>query len=82
MRRNLAVAGIPVRALARRRFAIGDECILEGTGECFPCSRMESALGDGGYAAMRGHGGIIARVLRGGVIRRGAVVRALPVERT
>jgi MOSC domain-containing protein YiiM len=81
LRRNLVVSGIPVRALARRRFRIGDGCVLEGVGECFPCGRMEEALGDGGYSAMRAHGGIIARVHVGGSIAIGQPVVALPVER-
>lgn len=70
LRRNLVVAGIPLIALKNRRFRIGD-IVLEGTGPCDPCSRMENALGEGGYNAMRGHGGITARVLRGGRIRIG-----------
>lgn len=76
-RRNLVVAGVNLRALARARFRIG-ACLLEGTGECHPCSKMERALGDGGYAAMRGHGGILARVVEGGTIRLGDPVRIAP----
>lgn len=70
LRRNLVVAGINLKALERCAFRVG-EVVLEGTGPCHPCGRMEDALGPGGYAAMRGHGGITARVLCGGTVRVG-----------
>ena len=74
LRRNLLVAGINLLGLQRRRFRIGD-AVLEVTGLAHPCSRMEEALGPGGWNAMRGHGGITARVVTAGVIRLGAEVR-------
>lgn len=77
LRRNIVVSGLPLIALKGRRFRIG-EVLLEGTDECDPCSRMEDALGPGGYNAMRGHGGLCARVLEGGVLRRGDEVVSLP----
>jgi len=74
LRRNLMVSGINLLALRNCTFAIGD-VVLAGTGVCAPCSRMEAALGAGGFNAMRGHGGITARVVAGGVLRVGDAVR-------
>ncbi|WP_425491876.1 MOSC domain-containing protein [Luteimonas saliphila] len=73
LRRNLVVSGIPLVALKGNRFRIGD-VLLEGTVACDPCSRMEAALGAGGYNALRGMGGLCARVLEGGELRVGDAV--------
>ena len=73
LRRNLLVSGINLLALKDRPFWVG-EVLLEGSGPCHPCSRMEEALGPGGYNAVRGHGGVTARVLRGGTLRVGDAV--------
>lgn len=77
LRRNLLVSGINLLALKGREFNIGS-CRLVYTGPCDPCSLMEQKLGPGGLNAMRGHGGITAKVLAGGTISVGDEVRALP----
>lgn len=68
LRRNIVVNGINLLALKGKQFLIGD-AVLEFTGLCHPCSFMEQTLGAGGYNAVRGHGGITARVVRSGLIR-------------
>jgi MOSC domain-containing protein YiiM len=78
LRRNIVVQGVNLLALKERRFRIG-AALLETSGECHPCSRMEETLGVGGYNAVRGLGGLTARVIEGGVVRLGdPVVRLDP----
>ncbi|AME28300.1 molybdenum cofactor sulfurase (plasmid) [Burkholderia sp. PAMC 26561] len=73
LRRNLVTRGINLLALKDRKFGIGD-AMLEMTGECHPCSRLEETLGVGGYHATRGFGGITAKVLTRGRIGVGEAI--------
>ncbi len=76
-RRNVVISGINLQALKEQQFCIGSEVILETTGPCHPCSRMEENLGQGGYHAMIGHGGITTRVIQGGSIQLGDQVQMI-----
>ncbi|RYD62796.1 MAG: MOSC domain-containing protein, partial [Verrucomicrobiaceae bacterium] len=66
-------SGINLLTLKNAKVRVG-AALIEIVGPCAPCSRMEEVIGLGGYAAMRGHGGMTARILEGGAIRVGDAV--------
>nr|WP_207203989.1 MOSC domain-containing protein [Pseudomonas sp. TH31] len=78
LRRNLAISGINLFSLKGRRFKIG-QAIFETTGWCQPCVRLQNNLGPGTFQAIRGHGGITARVIQSGIIRLADTVSVEPI---
>jgi MOSC domain-containing protein YiiM len=79
VRRNIVVKGVNLNALKSKQFRLG-EAVMEMTGFCHPCERMEQNLGKGGYNAMRGHGGITCRVIKEGRITIGDTVNVIDVQ--
>jgi MOSC domain-containing protein YiiM len=82
VRRNLVTRGVDLEAARHRHLLVGG-VLLRVTGPCDPCARMEEALGEGGWEALRDRGGLTAVVLTGGLIRLGDAVRItdpIPVE--
>jgi MOSC domain-containing protein YiiM len=75
-RANLLVDGLDLPQRAGALLRIGDEVALEITIECDPCSRMEQ-IEPGLKAALTPdwRGGALARVISGGEIRIGDVIR-------
>ncbi|MEL6550047.1 MAG: MOSC domain-containing protein [Pseudomonadota bacterium] len=73
LRRNIVVSGINLAALRKGQVRLGT-AVLEVSGPCPPCSRMEETLGHGGYSAVRGHGGMYASVLAPGIVSLGDAV--------
>lgn len=78
LRRNIVVSAINLFSLKGRRFRIG-QAIFETTGWCQPCARLQDNLGPGTFQAVRGHGGITARVLQGGIIRLDDTIQVEPI---
>ncbi len=76
LRRNLAISGLALAVTTSGCLSFGD-VLLELTGPCSPCQRMDKALGAGGRQAMAGKGGLTARVIRGGQLRVGDAVTLL-----
>ncbi len=79
LRRNIVVSGINLLALKNAQVTVGN-ATLKITGQCHPCSKMEKRLGEGAYNALRGHGGMTARVVKGGTIAVGDTVSVLPSD--
>ena len=54
------------RFIGRGRMGV----VFEGVEECKPCYWMDQAFGSGAETAMAGRGGLRARIVKGGVLRR------------
>lgn len=68
-RRNAIVSGIDLNSLIGTEFEMQGLRFF-GTEECRPCSWMDAALGAGAEAWLRGRGGLRARILTSGILRR------------
>ncbi|MEU3271143.1 MOSC domain-containing protein [Saccharomonospora sp. NPDC006951] len=80
LRRNVVTHGVPLNSLVETRFAAG-ETILYGGRLNVPCRYLERLTGKKVYKPLLGRSGLNCRILRGGTIRAGDVVRPLsPAE--
>ncbi len=68
-RRNVLVSGIDLATLVGTEFELQGIRFF-GTEECRPCYWMDGALGPGANAWLRGRGGLRARILSDGLLRR------------
>ena len=76
-RENVTTRGIDLHALpAGSRVALGDEAVVEITGFCDPCGRMDEVR-DGLREAMVDRRGMLATVIEGGAVKIGDAARAL-----
>ena len=68
-RRNVITEDLNLNALISTEFELQGIRFL-GTEECRPCSWMDQALAPGAEVAMKGHGGLRAKILTSGTLRR------------
>jgi MOSC domain-containing protein YiiM len=73
-RRNIMIGGLDLSLPTGTQVQIG-EVILEVTGECHGCKRMDENIGTGGRAALASRAGLTTRIVRGGSIAVGESVR-------
>lgn len=74
-RRNVTVSGGPLPTAPGSLMTIG-AVELEVVRVAAPCRVMDEAIASGARAALRRRGGVICRILAGGVIRTGDVALA------
>ncbi|MEX0736153.1 MAG: hypothetical protein WD182_01835 [Bacteroidota bacterium] len=73
---NITTRNIALMTLPRNQLLAIDEVLLQRTCACKPCNRLEE-FRPGLRAALEGRRGILARVVRGGLIRRGEHIELL-----
>lgn len=73
-RRNVTVRGVPLNHLVGQRFLIGT-VLVEATRLSVPCLHLEEVSGKRVFKALLHRSGLNCRILRGGQIAVGDVVR-------
>ncbi len=79
IKENITTSGLRVNDLAKgQRLEIG-QAVLEVTGPCEPCSRMDE-IRMGLQQELHGQRGILCRVIEGGRIQRGDTIQLAPAD--
>ncbi len=73
VRRNVFTRGMDLLALVGREFEL-QGVRFSGAEECRPCEWMDQAVAPGAEVWLRGRGGLRARILSDGVLKRGEEV--------
>ncbi len=76
VKENITTLGLRLGELVPGQRLQGGEAVLEVTGPCEPCRRMEE-IRPGLQQELRGRRGVLCRVVRGGRIRRGDPMKLL-----
>jgi MOSC domain-containing protein YiiM len=70
-RRNIVTRGVPLNHLVGREFKVGSTVVLEGVRLCDPCGYLEGLTVPGVKKGLAHRGGLNARIVSEGTIRRG-----------
>jgi MOSC domain-containing protein YiiM len=73
-RRNITTQGVPLNHLVGKRFSVGS-ALLEGVMLSVPCRHIEQITGKEVFNAMVHRSGLMARIVRGGPVRVGDLIR-------
>jgi len=77
VRENVTTSGIELASLIEgQRLGLGDDVVLEISGHCAPCARMDE-IRPGLQQELDGRRGMLASVVRGGTISAGDGIRVL-----
>lgn len=71
LRRNIITRGVDLNTLIGKEFEVQGVRFF-GTQESAPCYWMNQAFAEGAEAALKGHGGLRAKILTTGTLRRDA----------
>lgn len=78
-RRNLISSGVDLNQLIGKEFAVQGIRFL-GISECSPCYWMDQAFAPGAEAALKGNGGLRAKILDSGVLKVPDPADPIPVN--
>ncbi len=82
IKENITTSGIELHSLKRgQQIALGDEVVLQITGYCAPCARMDE-IRMGLREEMEERRGMLARVVTGGTIMTGDAIRVLETAKS
>ena len=77
VKENITTSGIDLHSLEEgQHLTLGDEAVVEITGHCAPCGRMDE-IREGYSTALEGQRGMLASVIRGGEIAVGQSVEGV-----
>jgi MOSC domain-containing protein YiiM len=74
-RRNVTVEGVPLNHLVGKQFWLGDT-LIEGTRLSTPCRHIEELTGKAVFDPLVHRGGLNCKILEGGLVHTGDLVRS------